>query len=307
MTQFPLPPDLATDVQYVEQLVLERTRSRAAVISVAETRLLVLGATRTHAALVLLAAQLGTYQRERVAHAAVAIEFIHAATQAHAALIDERERRRGVPQVGEWHHGVALMVGDYLFALAAGAMAQSPDPRVISFYSQAVMQITEATLVPPPPFRPREVAWARYLERLAGTVGALTAAACKAGAACGGVLPEQIEALGAFGHAVGLALHLGDEFLAFTAPNASLPTGTVTLPMLCALTDDERLVAALDSADPAEQAWAVATVRHHGLAPTRAEVIRLATQAQAALVGVPAGAAREALAHVVAYAVARLD
>ena len=307
MTQFPLPPDLATDVQYVEQLVLERTRLRAAVIGVAETRLLVPGATRTHAALVLLAAQIGTYQRDRVAHAAVAIEFIYAATQAHAALIDERERRRGVPQVGEWHHGVALMVGDYLFALAAGAMAQSPDPRVISFYSQAVMQITEATLAAPPPFRPREVAQARYLERLAGTVAALAAAACKAGAACGGVPPEQIEALGAFGHAVGLALHLGDEFLAFTAPNARWPTDTVTLPMLCALTDDDRLVAALDSADPAEQAWAVATVRHHGLAPTHAEVIRLAAQAQAALAGVSAGTAREALAHVAAYAVARLD
>ncbi|NTU83221.1 MAG: polyprenyl synthetase family protein, partial [Chloroflexales bacterium] len=211
MTQFPLPPGLADDLQHVEQILQERTHSRAAVISVAGARLLSSGAARVRAALVLMAAQTGTYQRDQAAHAAAAIELIHAATQTHDDLIDEAERRRGAPRVGEWGHGVALMVGDYLFALAAGEMSLSPDPRVIGFYSQAVTRITEETLAPPVAPRPLEEARARYLERLAGTAAALYSAACKAGGACGAAPTEQIEALGRFGHNLGLALRLGDE------------------------------------------------------------------------------------------------
>ena len=311
MTQLPFPPNLTIELQHIEQLVLERTRSRAAVISVAGSRLLLPGAVRLRAALVLLAAQIGTYQRERVAHAAAAIELIYAATQTHDDLVDAGERRRGVPRTGEWNHGVALMVGDYLFALAAGEMAQSPDPRVISFYSQAVMRITEATLAPPPLVRPFEDARTHHLEQLGGTVAALSAAACKAGGACGGASPEQIETLGCFGYALALALHLGDETRAFAtdaAPDASLRVGVVTLPLLFAAThgDGERLVAALDSSDPAEQAWLSAEVRRHGLAPTRAEVARLIAQAHVALSSLPPGEAREALARVADYAVTRL-
>lgn len=323
MIQFPLPPGLAADLQHIEQIVQERTHSRSAVISVAGARLLVPGAARTRAALVLMAAQTGAYQLERVVHAAAAIELIHAATQTHDDLVDQAERRRGVPRVGEWNHGVALMVGDYLFALAAGEMALSPDPRVIGFYSHAVTRITEETLSPPVSPRPLEEARARHLERLGGTVAALYVAACKAGGACGGAPPEQIEALGRFGHDLGLALRLGDEAHDFAAadnaapaasaradsapPGASLRAGVVSMPLIYAAAhgDSERLVAALESGDPAEHDWAIAEVRRLGLAPTRAEVARLAAQARVALVGVPPGEARETLARVADYAVAR--
>lgn len=313
MTQFPLPPALAAELQHVEQIVLERTHSRAAVISVAGARLLA-GGPRTHAALVLMAAQTGVYQRERVAHAAAAVELIHAATQTHDDLVDEAERRRGAARSGEWGHGVALMVGDYLFALASGEMALSPDPRVIGYFAGAVMRITEETLAPPPPLAPLEEARARHLERLAGTAAALYAAACKAGGACGGAPAEQIEALGRFGHDLGLALRLGDEARDFVAPaggeapGASLRAGAVTMPLIFAAAsgDGAALAAALDGGDPAAQAWATAEVRRHGLAPTRAEVARLSAQARVALAGVPPGDAREALARVADFAVARL-
>lgn len=329
MAQFPLPPALAADLQRVEQIVLERTRSRAAVISVAGARLLGQGNQRPRAALVLMAAQTGAYRRERVLHAAAAVELIHAATQTHDDLIDEGERRRGAPRTGEWNHGVALMVGDYLFALASGEMALSPDPRVIDYYAQAVKRITEESVAPAPPLSPPELGRARHLERISGTDAALYAAACKAGGACGGAPPEQIEALGHFGHSLGLAMRLGDEIADFAAPpgavstadavstsgapgdehlpGASLRAGAITLPLLCALSsgDSAALAAALDSADPDVQARAIEEVRRHGLGPARAELARLAAQARAALAGVPEGEPRHALAEVVDYAVGR--
>ncbi|MCX7792078.1 MAG: polyprenyl synthetase family protein [Chloroflexaceae bacterium] len=313
MRQVAFSPTLSADLQQVEQIIHERTRARAAVISVAGSHLSPPDVPRLRAALVLLAAQTASYHLERVIHAAAAVELIHAATQTHNDLVDEAERRRGQPRVGPWNHGVALMVGDYLFALAAGEMALSPDPRVIIFFSEAVKHITEGILMPAAPLQPLEEGRARHLERIGHTDAALIVAACKAGAAAGGADAGQIEILGRFGHELGLALRLGDEARDFTerngsaAPGASLRAGAVTLPLIfaAALGDGARLTAALDSDDAAEQSWAVDEVRRHGLAPTRAEVLRCIEDARGMLAQLPPGPGREALARVADYAVHR--
>ncbi|NTW97173.1 MAG: polyprenyl synthetase family protein, partial [Oscillochloris sp.] len=196
MIQLPLPPALLADLQEVDKIVRERTRARAAVIRVADPYVLRPGEDRLRAALVLLSAQAGEYRLERVLHAAAAVELIHAATRTHNDLVDEAERRRGIARQGDWNHGVSLMVGDYLFALAAGEMSLSPDPRVISYYSQAVMRICESELAPVPALRPLERAREQYLAHTGGAAAALYAASCRAGAACGGLPVDQVEALG---------------------------------------------------------------------------------------------------------------
>lgn len=300
MTEIALPPTLAADLQHVEQIVRERVRSRAAVISVAGADPSETGRPRLHATLVLLSAAAGAYSSEHVLHAAAAVELILAATQTHDVLVDEAGRRRDGPATGTWNHGMALMVGDYLFALASGEMALSPDPRVITFFSQAVMRISEATLLPVP-LAPLEAAKAQHIERIGGTAAALYAAACRAGAACGGLGAEAIEALGRYGYSLGLALRIGEELRGFATADSlpeSLLRGAVTLPLIYAAAAGEgtRLAAALDSGDSAELAWATAEVRRHGLGPARAEAARLAQEARAALDGLPSSEGRERLA-----------
>ncbi|MFN3374677.1 MAG: polyprenyl synthetase family protein, partial [Chloroflexus sp.] len=125
-----VPPELHHDFLLVEQLLRERTRARLAVISMVGPHLMTDPSDRLRALIVLAIARLGNGSGEQVAHAAAAVELIEAATRAHNDLIDEQARRAGRVANGAWDHGVALMVGDYLFALAAGEMARSPDPRI---------------------------------------------------------------------------------------------------------------------------------------------------------------------------------
>jgi geranylgeranyl pyrophosphate synthase len=314
MTQLPLSAALIADLKDVERIVRERTHLRAAVISVAGPHLLRAGEERLRAALVLLSAQVGTYSLERSVHAAAAAELIHAATSTHDDLVDEAARRSGAAARGEWNHGVILMVGDYLFALAAGEMALSPDPRVIGYYAQAVMQICEGALAPVRALRPLESAREQYFAQISGTSAALYAAACRAGAACGGLDSAQIELLGQFGHHLGLALRIGDELRDFTRGSAngsslagsSLRHGAATLPLIlaCASGDGDRLEQAL-AAGGADLDWAVAEVRRHGLAAAQDALREQAALARAALDGLPDGAARAALAQIVGHAVAR--
>lgn len=307
MTQPPLPPALAADLRQVDQIVRDRARSRATVISAADPRLLSSDEGRLLAALVLLSAQAGIYRLDQTIHAAAAAELINAATRTHNELVDEAERRRGQARRGDWNHGVSLMVGDYLFALASGEMALSPDPRVISYYSQAVMRICESELAPVPALRPLDLARAQYFAHTGDAAAALAAAACRAGAACGQLPADQIEALGAFGHELGLALRIGDELREVAAGaealGASLRRGLASLPLIFAAAagDGARLEQTL-GVDAPDLAWAVGEIRQHGVAPARAELGARVAAALAALAAIPAGPARDALARIAAFA-----
>jgi Geranylgeranyl pyrophosphate synthase len=118
--------DILADLGAIEQRLLECTHSRVAVISAAGAHTVRSGGKRLRAALAILAARLGQYQLERVIHPAAAAELIHAASLVHDDLVDRANRRRGQITVhARWDNDVALMVGDYFFALAAAEMARS--------------------------------------------------------------------------------------------------------------------------------------------------------------------------------------
>ncbi|WP_129626923.1 polyprenyl synthetase family protein [Candidatus Oscillochloris fontis] len=302
MFKLPLPATIMADLQAVDRIVRERTASRSGVIGVAEPTILRPDTMRPRAALVLLAAHFGEYALERTIHAAAAVELIHAATRTHNDLIDAAERRRGQTRQGDWGHGLSLMVGDYLFALAAGEMALSPDPRVISYYSQAVMRICESELSPVPTLRPREAAHAAYIAHTGSSAAALYAAACQAGAACGGLAAEHVAALYQYGHELGLALQISTElhdFADHTEAGSSLRRGIASLPLIFAAEHGagERLEAALNTPD-SDHAWAVAEVRQYGLAPAHAVMQAHLGAARAALVGLPENPARAVLEAV---------
>ncbi|NJN19758.1 MAG: polyprenyl synthetase [Oscillochloris sp.] len=259
------------------------------------------------AGLVLLTAGLGEYRTEQVLHAAAAAELIRAATLTHDDLIDPAERRRGDAATNDWDNGVVLMVGDYLFALAAGEMALSPDARVISFYSEAVQQIAESALTPVTQLQPADEAYEAYITRATGASAALLAAACRSGAACGGLDEAAITAAGVYGRNLGLAAHISAEIRALEqTPDSARAIISLPLIYAAAHSDAERLLAALDSADPVEQQWLATSIHNHGIGPARAEARRLTDTARATLDVLPDGETRRLLADLAQQGIARL-
>lgn len=281
MNQLPLPSSLLADLRRVDRAVMARLQSQAAVFAVAGPSMLRSEEKRLRAALVLLTAQLGTYEFERVLHAATAVEIIHAAVLVHDDLVDMAARRRDTTTGrGRWNHGVALMVGDYLFAVAASEMAQSPDTRIITYFSHAVMSISEGELSPVMQATPLETALEQYYATNGATTAALFAAACKAGMASGGGSDAQIEALAGFGYNLGLAYQMTDDILDVTADEAlrgrpagsTLRRGVITLPLIYAVNagGDAQLASIVDTGDESRIAWAVAEVQRLGIDRARA-------------------------------------
>src|SRR5512141_655201 len=209
MSQLPVPSSLIADLEQVDQIILERVQPRLAVIKIAGDHILTSGGKRIRAALTLLSAQLGQYELARVLHSAAAVELIHAASLVHDDLVDQAERRRGAVTVHtRWDGDVALMVGDYFFALAAAEMALAPDPRIIAYFSHGVMTICEGELSPVMDAAPLETAIEQYLYKIGCKTAALFEAACKAGMVCGGGAQDAVDTVGRFGYQLGLAFQI---------------------------------------------------------------------------------------------------
>ncbi|HET9221263.1 MAG TPA: polyprenyl synthetase family protein [Roseiflexaceae bacterium] len=249
----PLPADLgaifqraalADDLAAIEQLLMRRADSQAPLLAAAGAHTIAAGGKRLRAALVLLAARLGDYDLERASHPAAAIELLHAASLVHDDLVDHTGRRRGHVTVhARWDCSVALMLGDYFFALSANELAAEPDPRIIRFYATAAQTIVEGELSPVTQLEPLEVALAQYHHKIGCKTAALFEAACKAGITVAGGTGPQIDALGRFGYNLGLAFQIVDDVLDFTGDERALGKpagndlreGTWTLPLIYAV------------------------------------------------------------------------
>jgi heptaprenyl diphosphate synthase len=245
MNQLVAAIDLNPDLQAIDDVILSRIESRSAIIKVAGHYLLSSGGKRIRAALALMSARLGPdYALDKVIHAAAAIELIHAASLVHDDLIDDADQRRGRTTLHtKWNGNVALMVGDYLFAIASGEMALAPDPRVIRVFAEGVQRICEAELSPVMDVEPTGEALAQYYAKIGGKTAALFEAATRAGMICGGGTEDEIEVLGQFGYEVGLAFQIVDDVLDFSGDAATLgkpaghdvQEGTITMPLILAV------------------------------------------------------------------------
>ncbi len=313
--------DLLPDLQAIDEAILRKLQSRAALLKIAGRYLLSGGGKRVRAALTLLAARQGnTYSFEDVIHAATAVELIHAASLVHDDLIDDADQRRGRTTIHtKWNGNVALMVGDYLFALAAGEMALAPDPRVIRIFADGVQRICEAELSPVTDVQPTDQALEQYYTKIGGKTAALFEAAARAGIICGGGNEDDIAALGTFGYEVGLAFQIVDDILDFTSDAAilgkpaghDLREGTITLPLILAVQAGGSAVlhevAHTDGPSDALVAAAVSEVRRvHGTELALDEAQRLVASAIRRIDRFPSTSARNALIDLAEFALRRV-
>jgi heptaprenyl diphosphate synthase/octaprenyl-diphosphate synthase len=280
--------DLLNDMAEIERQMLARTASRSPLLAASGAYTVAAGGKRLRAALVLLCARLGVvYDPGRALHPAIAIELLHAASLIHDDLVDHAGQRRGHITVhARWDADVALLLGDYLFALAANELAAEPDPRIIAFYTAAAQTMVEGELNPVTQIEPLEIAVEQYYRKIGCKTAVLFEAACKAGIAVAGGDDAQIEALGRFGYNMGLAFQIVDDVLDYTSDEAALGKpagndlreGTLTLPLMYAVAQSRnpllRAIANGQRPEPARVPQIVAAVIASGGADRAMEEAR---------------------------------
>ncbi len=253
-----------------------------------------------------------------VRDAAVAAELVHAATLLHDDVIDAGTDRRGAPPARlVYGNSASVLGGDHLLVEALRRVPGESGAELLEVVSEMVaaeaLQLERRRRFEPD----RDV----YLEVVSGKTAALFRWALRAGARLGGLDRAQIDALGRYGDALGMAFQLVDDVLdldgdpAVTGKNAGadLREGKLTWPLLHAAGADPdvaarlRVLAAADEdPDPRVAARLIEDVRATGaFAATRAEAERYAGVARGALEVAVAGRVRDALEVVLDAALGR--
>jgi geranylgeranyl pyrophosphate synthase len=265
------------DMQVVDATFRQKAASGLDLLNAASTYALNSPGKRLRTALTLLSGKLIEYRFEKLMRLSVAVEMVHLATLVHDDIIDNASTRRGTPTVNaRYGDGVAILLGDYLFAKTAGLIAEVEDFRVDRLFSEIVATVCEGTIIELLTARQLDLSLERYIQRISYKTACLMAGCCKGGAIVAGGTEAQIALLDQYGLNLGIAFQIIDDVLDYvgttetigkTAGN-DLRQGLVTLPLIYAIENEHNgrkgeLEALLRQTPPDEQAVAevVAWVR----------------------------------------------
>ena len=273
------------------------------------------GGKKVRPALTLLAAQVGPERSDKPIVMATAVELLHIATLIHDDTVDGARTRRGratAPSL--WGGKVAILLGDYVFAASATYVCDTGDIYVIRRFSETIMELARGELAE----HLSAFDWSQtlddYASRIYSKTASLFSTAAEAGAVLGGAGADVSEALRRYGRAIGMAYQVMDDVLDFLGTEeelgkpvgADLLQGTLTLPTLLfaqARPDESALRRLRDGGTSEDDLRELVSLVAESDAIDRALEAcgRYRRDALAALEGLPAGEARDALAALADY------
>ncbi|MCL4561193.1 MAG: polyprenyl synthetase family protein [Chloroflexi bacterium] len=204
--------------------------------------------------LVLLCAEAVKSPWQSALPAAVAVELLHNFSLIHDDIQDQSTVRRGRPTVwARWGMAQAINAGDVMYTLAYAALAGlretvSPATALQSseIFHQACLKLTRGQYLDLAYETRQNLEIADYWPMIEGKTAALIAACCELGALAAGADAAAQAAFHQFGHYLGLAFQVLDDWLglwgdaALTGKSTAsdLVTGKKTLPVLYGLSRD---------------------------------------------------------------------
>jgi geranylgeranyl diphosphate synthase type I len=185
------------------------------------------GGKRLRPFLVLKSCNLVGGNEEDALATASSLEMLHTFTLLHDDIMDQDEKRRGVPSVHtKWGVPTAIVAGDLLFAKVYEAITKHTDTKHVKpkRILQVIKEISEATVVlcegqtRDMMFEDMEtVSEAEYFKMIEGKTAALFEVSARCGGVVGGATKSQVKRLGEFGRYSGIAFQVIDDILALTA------------------------------------------------------------------------------------------
>ena len=233
---------IAKELQEVEERLKSGLESSSPLISEAVGYVLASGGKRIRPAVLLLSAKLcGFRGGSRNIDLASVAEYMHVATLIHDDIIDNADKRRGLPSANsKWGPQVSVLVGDFLYARAIQILVEDGDFQVLKAFADATVSMAEGEVLELQMARNLHLTYEDYLTIITCKTAALISAACRAGALIAKAGREQVEALAAFGLNLGIGFQLVDDALDFVGHRERLgkpvgndfKEGKITFPVI---------------------------------------------------------------------------
>jgi octaprenyl-diphosphate synthase len=318
----PLMALVASDMNGVNAVILERMQSKVALIPELAGHLIAGGGKRMRPMLTLACSALLGYSGTRHHKLAAAVEFIHTATLLHDDVVDGSGMRRGKRTANLiWGNPASVLVGDFLFSRAFELMVEDGSLRVLKILSHASAVIAEGEVDQLTAQRRIETGEDHYLEIISAKTAALFAAACRVSPVVAEASEDAEDALEAYGKNLGIAFQLSDDVIDYASDSATMGKGVgddfrdgkMTLPVILAYArggEQDRAFwrAAIGGERTSDQDLAQAILHlkeTDALADTLERARQYARRAIDALAMFPASKAKSALTEAAEFAVSR--
>ena len=175
------------------------------------------GGKRIRPALLLLAAKLFDYRGRGAVRLGAVVEIIHTATLVHDDIIDDAKTRRGRPAANtQWGNSKCVLAGDWLYMQAFKIAVQERNFRILDTLIELTQQMVEGELLQMEKLG-RLITLGEHFDLIFRKTACLFSVCMRLGAILGGVSAQQEEALGIYGHDLGMAFQIVDDVLDLTA------------------------------------------------------------------------------------------
>ena len=318
----PLLALVASDMNGVNAVILERMQSKVALIPELAGHLIAGGGKRMRPMLTLACGSLLGYPGTRHHKLAAAVEFIHTATLLHDDVVDGSGMRRGKRTANLiWGNPASVLVGDFLFSRAFELMVEDGSLKVLRILSHASAVIAEGEVEQLTAQRQIDTDEDHYLEIISAKTAALFAAACRVSPVVAEASEDAEVALECYGRNLGIAFQLSDDVIDYASDAETMGKGVgddfrdgkMTLPVILAYARGSesdrsfwRSAIGGDRISDDDLAEAISLLKAtDALADTVERARQYGRRAVDALAMFPASKAKAALVEAAEFAVAR--
>ncbi len=186
---------------------------------------------------------------ERSYRGAILVELLHTATLVHDDVVDNAEKRRGLPSINAvWKNKIAVLLGDYLLAKGLMLAVDGEDFDFLKIITNTVRRMSEGELLQISKTRKLNIDEETYFRIISDKTASLLSTCCEIGARSATEDPEEIEAMRKFGENLGIAFQIRDDILDFVGKSGVIgkPLGgdikekKLTLPLIYTLNKKDK-------------------------------------------------------------------
>ncbi len=150
------------------------------------------------------------------AHVRVAaiIEMIHNATLLHDDVIDEGQKRRGLPTINRlWGNETAVLLGDLLLSRVFKMCAELEEPQAVKVIAAAAVRLCEGELRQAIQRHDWQLSESGYIKAITEKSAVLFSSSCYLGALLAGASEQHAHSLAHYGLNAGIAFQMTDDLL----------------------------------------------------------------------------------------------
>lgn len=153
---------------------------------------------------------------ERTYRGAVLVELLHTATLVHDDVVDNAEKRRGLPSINAiWKNKISVLMGDYLLARGLMIAVDGKDFDFLGVVSDTVKRMSEGELLQISKTRKLDIDEPTYFRIISDKTASLLSTCCQIGAQSACEDETRIECLKQYGENLGIAFQIRDDILDF--------------------------------------------------------------------------------------------